>query len=229
MTEPLAIMLFAAGFGTRMGELTRDRPKPLIDVNGRALIDYTLDLANAVRPPRIVANLHYLPDMLARHLSPLGVELSLEQPDILDTGGGLKAALGLLGTDPVITMNADAIWSGPNPLDCLMAAWDPARMDALLVCVPLASAIGRIGSGDFDADTAGRLRRGKSLVYGGIQIIKTDDVAAVPKRIFSLNEIWDKFQDRGRLFGLRYPGKWCDVGHPEGIRLAEMLLSEPHV
>ena len=222
-------MLFAAGFGTRMGALTRDRPKPLIEVGGRPLIDHALDLAQAVVPKRIVANLHYLPDMLSDHLRPLGVGLSVELPEILDTGGGLKAALPMLKADPVITMNTDAIWSGPNPLDLLLAEWDPERMDALLICVPLQNAVGRKGGGDFARDAAGRLNRCGDLVYGGAQIIRTAEVAQFPDTAFSMNAIWDILHSRGRLYGAVYPGRWCDVGHPEGLELAESLLSEPHV
>ncbi|GAB4549519.1 MAG: nucleotidyltransferase family protein [Ruegeria sp.] len=224
--RPQAVMLFAAGFGTRMRELTRTRPKPLIPVAGRPLIDHALDLTSAVRPRRVVANLHYLADQLADHLTPRGVLLSHEQPDILETGGGLRAALPLLGPGPVFTMNTDAIWSGPNPLELLQAAWDPARMDALLICVPIAQTIGHAGPGDFRIDPQGRLERGPGHVYGGIQILKTDGLADIPEKSFSLNVLWDRMHRDGRLFGLQYPGRWCDVGRPEGIALAEEMLAD---
>ena len=107
--RPDAIMLFAAGFGTRMAPLTDHCPKPLISVAGKPLIDHALTLTEAVNPARIVANTHYLPDQMADHLRPLGVTLSPEQPDILDTGGGLRAALPHLGKDPVFTLPLD-IW-----------------------------------------------------------------------------------------------------------------------
>ncbi|WP_170440101.1 nucleotidyltransferase family protein [Ruegeria arenilitoris] len=227
MTDtPEAIMLFAAGFGTRMGALTRTRPKPLIPVAGRPLIDHALELTDSVRPRRVVANLHYLADQLADHLAPRGVLLSHEQPDILETGGGLRAALPLLGPGPVFTMNTDAIWSGPNPLELLLDAWDPARMDALLICVPIAQTIGHAGPGDFRIDPQGRLERGPGHVYGGIQILKTDDLADIPGKAFSLNVLWDRMHRDGRLYGLQYPGRWCDVGRPEGIALAEEMLAD---
>jgi MurNAc alpha-1-phosphate uridylyltransferase len=226
---PNAIMLFAAGFGTRMGALTRDRPKPLIEVGGVALVDHALALAKDIAPARIVANTHYHADQMARHLEPQGVTLSQEHPDILDTGGGLRAALPLLGDGPVFTMNTDAIWSGPNPLHLLAAAWDPAQMDALLMCVPTASALDHAGPGDFTMDPKGRLNRGPGLVYGGAQIIKTEGLAEIPELAFSLNRLWDAMERNGRLFGLSYPGTWCDVGHPGGIRTAEALLRGDHV
>ncbi|HKL64600.1 MAG TPA: NTP transferase domain-containing protein, partial [Roseovarius sp.] len=115
----LPVMIFAAGFGTRMGALTQDRPKPLIKVAGRALIDHALDLVAGHAPSRIVVNLHYRADQLVAHLDGRGVRLSHETPDILDTGGGLRAALPLLGDGPVLTMNSDAVWQGPNPLSHL--------------------------------------------------------------------------------------------------------------
>ncbi|MFC4669118.1 nucleotidyltransferase family protein [Seohaeicola nanhaiensis] len=225
----LPVLLFAAGFGTRMGALTRDRPKPLIAVAGRPLIDHALDLAVGIGAPVIAANAHYKAEMLAAHLTPKGVEISHETPDILDTGGGLKAALPLLGDGPVITLNTDAIWSGPNPLAQLLAAWDPARMDALLTCVPHARTVGRDKGGDFGLDAEGRISRGGDMVYGGAQIIAAEHVAAHPGQVFSMNAVWDEMAERGRLFGAIYPGRWCDVGHPDGIRIAETLLSEPHV
>lgn len=229
MTLPEAVMLFAAGFGTRMGDLTRVRPKPLIEVAGQPLVDHALALARAVHPARIVANLHYLPDMLAAHLAPHGVLLSRESPDILDTGGGLRQALPLLGPGPVWTLNTDALWDGPNPLALLRAAWDPARMDALLICVPGDRAIGHQGRGDFVADATGRLARGPGVVYGGAQIIAPDGLAGIPGPAFSLNLLWDRMLAAGRLHGLEYPGRWCDVGHPGGIVLAETMLKGAHV
>ncbi|WP_420585514.1 nucleotidyltransferase family protein [Ruegeria sp.] len=227
MTQhPDAVMLFAAGFGTRMGALTKDRPKPLIEVAGRPLIDHALDLVDDLGPDRTVANLHYLPDQLETHLAPKGVLLSHEQPEILETGGGLRAALPLLGPGPVYTLNTDAIWAGPNPLALLRAAWDPDRMDALLMCVPVEQTIGHAGPGDFTADVQGRITRGPGLVYGGAQIMKTDGLAAISDGAFSLNVLWDQMHKQGRLFAATYPGRWCDVGRPEGIALAEGLIAD---
>lgn len=217
-------MLFAAGFGTRMGALTAEQPKPMVPVAGRPLIDHALDLIEPLALPRVVVNLHYRPEPLRAHLNGRGVAFSLETPDILDTGGGLRQALPLLGDGPVFTMNTDAIWQGPNPLDLLSRAWDPARMDALLICVPRENAIGHAGAGDFLLDADGRLSRGPGHVYGGVQIVKTDGLADIPQRAFSLNLLWNRMAEAGRLFGLAYPGHWCDVGHPEGIALAERLL-----
>ncbi|MFW8593801.1 nucleotidyltransferase family protein [Cribrihabitans neustonicus] len=226
---PDSVMLFAAGFGTRMKELTRDHPKPMIEVAGRPLIAHALEVARGIDPRRVAANLHYKPELLKAFLETQGVALSHETPEILDTGGGLREALPLLGGGPVFTLNTDAIWKGPNPLALARAAWDPARMDALLVCVPLARTRGRTGGGDFGTDPEGRLHRGGDLVYGGAQIVKTDGLAEIPDRAFSLNLLWNRMAGAGRLFGLEYPGHWCDVGHPEGIRTAEELIAADDV
>ena len=220
-----SVMLFAAGFGTRMKHLTAHQPKPLVQVGGKALIDHSIDLARAITPKNIVANLHYLPQMLVDHLSGTEVQTVTEAPDVLETGGGLRNALPLLGTDPVFTMNTDAIWKGANPLQQALDVWDPIEMDALLVCVPVVQTVGYSGDGDFTIASDGRLARGAAVVYGGIQIIKTDLLKTVKEPSFSLNVIWNKMLKNDRLFGISYHGNWCDVGHPEGIAQAEEMMN----
>lgn len=226
---PSALMLFAAGFGTRMRPLTDDRPKPLIEVAGRSLADHALDQTRHVGLGKIVANLHYKPELLAAHLAARGVETVLETPDILDTGGGLRNALPLLGEGPVFTLNTDAVWAGRSPLAVLRDAWDPARMDALLCLVPVADARGYRGRGDFTMAEQGSLSRGPGHVYGGAQIVKTDRLGGIDDKVFSLNRVWDAMQRDGRLYGCIYQGKWCDVGHPGGIATAEDLLAAGNV
>lgn len=217
-------MLFAAGFGTRMGALTRSTPKPLLRVAGRALLDHALDQTTGVA--RRVVNAHYLADQIEAHVAGTDVRVSVEAPDILDTGGGLRQALPMLGPDPVFTLNTDVIWTGPRAFDTLRAAWDPTRMDALLLCVPLARAIGRQGGGDFSFDAENRLLRGGDMVYTGAQILRTDDLPEIEDTAFSLNVLWNRMAAAGRLYGVLHPGHWCDLGRPEGIALAEQLLSE---
>lgn len=221
---PGALMLFAAGLGTRMGALTRDRPKPLIKVAGKALIDHALAQASAAE--RVVVNLHYLPDQIRDHLAHRpDIAFSPETETILETGGGLRQALPLLGPGPVFTLNSDAVWTGPGATAQLAAAWQPERMDALLLLVPRERAAGHTGAGDFLMDSAGRLTRGPGLVYSGAQVLKTGDLAAIPDHVFSLNLVWNRMIERRRLFGLVHRGGWCDVGRPEAIPLAEALLS----
>ncbi len=226
---PESVMIFAAGFGTRMGALTAERPKPLIPVAGRPLIDHAIDIVRALGTQRIVANTHYLADMIEAHLVPKGIQISREDPEILETGGGLRKALPLLGSAPVMTLNPDVVWTGPNPLNLLNDAWDATRMDALLLCLEPENAIGRTGGGDFSITQGGLLSRGGPLIFGGAQILQTGGLAEIKETSFSLNLLWDRMIEKGRLFGLSYPGKWCDVGRPEGIVLAETLLGDHHV
>ncbi len=230
MTQnPNALMLFAAGFGARMGLMTQDRPKPLIPVANRPLIDHALNLVDSIKPDKVVANVHYKAEMLVDHLTPKGVLLSHEQPDVLETGGGLRAALPLLGPGPVYTLNPDAIWVGPNPLQLLKSAWNSDEMDALLICIPTARAVGFQRDGDFDVDAKGHITRGTQVVYGGAQIIKPEGLSEFDQPAFSLNLLWDKMLRRNRLFALNYPGKWCDVGNPAGLALAESMLENSDV
>lgn len=231
MRQPRALMLFSAGFGTRMGALTADRPKPLIRVAGRALIDHALALAEEAGAAPIVANLHYRGDQIAAHLAGRSVQLSWEREAILETGGGLRQALPLLGAGPVFTLNSDAVWTGANPLQELRAGWNADRMDALLLLAPVAAARGHSGKADFTMDAAGRLMRpvptgAAGFVYLGAQVLETAGLAGFAERSFSVNLLWDRMIAAGRAFGLVHRGGWCDVGRPEGIAEAEALLQE---
>jgi N-acetyl-alpha-D-muramate 1-phosphate uridylyltransferase len=226
MRPPL--MLFAAGFGKRMGALTADRPKPLVPVAGRALIDHALAVADAAQVGRIVVNLHYRGAQITDHLAGRAdILFSDEHPAILETGGGLRQALPLLGSDPVLTLNTDAVWTGANPLTQLLAAWDDARMDGLLLLLPAGAALGHAGPGDFAVAPDGRISRGtggEDHVYLGAQILKTGGLADVTDTVFSLNRLWDRMIADGRAYGVVHDGAWCDVGSPAGIGLAEQML-----
>ncbi|MDE0591022.1 nucleotidyltransferase family protein [Halocynthiibacter sp. C4] len=221
---PDALMLFTAGKGTRMGSLTRDFPKPLIKVAGRPLVDHALDLVSPMPELRVVANLHAHADKLEAHLSQSGLVLSDERDALLETGGGLRKAIPLLNSSPVFTLNSDAVWKGPNPLECLKLAWDPNKMDALLLLIPSDNAIGHNGRGDFALENNGRIFRGGPYVYTGAQVIKTERLAEIEEDAFSLNALWDILIQSGRVFGTVYSGSWCDVGRPENITLAENML-----
>lgn len=229
---PLPVMIFAAGFGTRMGALTANCPKPLIPVAGKPLLDHALDLAEQAGAGPVVVNTHYLADQIATHLAPRKVALSPEPDQILETGGGLRKALPLLGQGPVMTLNSDAVWTGQNPLSQLAHHWDGARMDALLLLLPAHQAKGHSGSGDFLIDAEGRISRAKGapgLVYLGAQILRTERLHAIDREVFSLNLLWDAMIADGRAFGLVHQGRWCDVGRPEGIRQADDMLEADDV
>jgi len=226
---PFPVMIFAAGFGRRMGALTKDKPKPLVPVKGRALIDYTVDIARESGAQTILVNLHYKHQMLADHLRDAPVQTRLELPDILETGGGLKAALPQLGAGPVVTINSDAIWQGENPIAALRARWQPERMEALLLCIERTRAHGHSGAGDFLLAENGCLQRGGNLVYTGVQIIKTEGLMAIEQRAFSLNLLWAQMIERQGVYGAVYRGNWCDVGHPEGLVCAQNMLSHSNM
>ncbi len=221
---PDAVLFFAAGLGTRMGQLTADRPKSLITVAGRPLIDHAIGLADAAGIGRQVVNVHYKAAMIRGHLDGRDVAFSDEAEALLETGGGLRKALPLLGPGPVFTMNTDAVWQGENPFRTLDADWDSVRMDALLLMADPANAVGHSGRGDFLLGADGRLTRGQGLIYCGIQIIDPVGLATIPAAAFSLNVLWDQMIARGRLYGIRLRGRWCDVGQPESIALAEAML-----
>lgn len=221
MTYPNSILLFAAGLGTRMAPLTDTTPKPLIPVANRPLIDHALQFCEGLTA---VVNVHYLADQLIARLAPSDVLISDERDALLETGGGLKRALPLLQSNPTLTMNTDAVWKGPNPIDKLQSNWKPNQMDALLLMIPTQQAVGHTGCGDFDIDSAGRLSRGSSFVYSGLQIIKTDGLANIHETAFSMWSLWTDMLENRTMFGTPYDGEWCDVGRPENIATAEAML-----
>ncbi len=222
MTRPTTAMIFAAGFGTRMGKLTHNTPKPMLSLNGRPMIDHAIDLARDAGISRIAANTHYLHGRIAPHLVKQDVVAIHESPDILDTGGGLLNALPQLGPDPVVTMNSDAVWLGPNPVTALLDHWQE-DMQALLLLVPLTRAHATGPSGDFSLEH-GRISRNGPLRYTGAQIIRTDRLSEISDRSFSLNAYWNLLATNGPLHGLVYDGDWCEAGDPEGLARAEGLL-----
>jgi len=234
--QPESAMVFAAGFGTRMGSLTKRTPKPMIRVGGRPLIDHALEQVRNGGIRRIVVNTHYLFEQIESHLATMNdVTVVRETPDILDTGGGLRNALPHLCSNPVCTLNSDYVWSGHSPFKTLSEAWDPERMDGLILMLTHDQALGYVGPGDFCLGNDGRLAKPmaggrKALVYAGAQIIKTDSLAEIPERSFSVSLLWQKMIRSGRLFGIRHTGGWVDVGHPAGIACAESFLeNQTHV
>ncbi|MEM7615348.1 MAG: nucleotidyltransferase family protein, partial [Pseudomonadota bacterium] len=199
--------------------------KPMIPVAGRPLIDHALDLLFDAGVSRIVVNTHHCPGPLEAHLASEGRVTLSHESELLDTGGGLRQALPLLGTAPVWTLNADAIWSGPNPLASLPA---PPPGGAELLLVPKDRAIGHLRPGDFFLNDDNTLtRRGTATsapyIYTGLQLIDPRDLGQIPEEVFSLNRLWDHMLAEGLLRGRIYPGRWCDVGQPESLPLAEAL------
>ena len=214
-------MIFAAGFGTRMGSMTKSTPKPMLPLGGRPMIDHALDLAKTAGLETIFANTHYLHEKIEPHLRKAGVTVLNESPNILDTGGGLKAAADKL-TNPTATLNPDYVWDGPNPLNLLLDNWSE-DFQALLLVVPLSRAINRDAPGDFHL-TDGSLRRGGDMVYTGAQIIRTDRLKEISDTIFSLNSYWDVLSNDGGIHGIVYPGTWTDIGTKQALIRANEAL-----
>ena len=218
------LMLFAAGFGTRMGPLTRDVPKPMLPLGGAPMIDRAVAMARAAGIGRIVANTHHLHDRIAPHLRGLGVEVRHESGRILDTGGGLKAARPLLSS-PTLTCNPDVVFIGPNPLSELMSQWQ-AGLSGLLLLVPTPRTARE--TGDFDL-AGGQIRRGTNYVYTGAQLIGTEGLDRIEDEVFSLNAYWDRLIAEGGLHGCVYSGQWLDIGTPDGLAAAETALARTDV
>ena len=234
---PDTAMVMAAGLGKRMRPLTATRPKPLIEVAGKPLIDHVFDRLRAAGVAKAVVNVHYLPGSIEAHLKRVkGIEIAVsdERELLLETGGGLVKALPLIGADPFLAVNADNLWvDGPvDTLNLLASAWDEARMDALLLLVPLARANCHTGRGDFHMSAAGMLSRRKPrgvapFVYTGIQMVSKRLFAGeLPEGPFSTNLLWDRAIEAGRCFGSVHQGLWFDIGRPEAIREAEEMLRE---
>lgn len=239
-------MLFAAGFGTRMGALTAHTPKPLITVGGKTLLDHAIALADGAGIEQKVVNTHYLADQISNHLAQKNIAISYEET-ILDTGGGLKKALPLLFPQSknktthkykkaIVTLNTDAIWIGENPLIQLISSWNPEKMDVLFTLLPARQANSANERSDFIMDNTGRVSWAKDhpqeskkngYLYLGAQIINPELLEAETKSRFSLHGPWQRVIAKKRAFGIVYRGRWCDVGHPLGVEQANNML-QPH-
>lgn len=233
---PATAMVMAAGLGKRMRPLTASRPKPLIEVAGKPLLDHVLDRLSAAGVKQVVVNVHYLPDALEAHLANRGdglkVTISDERDLLLETGGGLVKAAPLIDCDPFLAVNSDNLWvDGPaDTLKLLASHWDDKRMDALLLLVPQARAQNHRGQGDFHMDRTGRLRRRARshvapFVFTGVQMLSKRLLADAPEGPFSTNILWDRAIAAGRCFGAVHQGLWFDVGTPESIAATEAVLS----
>jgi N-acetyl-alpha-D-muramate 1-phosphate uridylyltransferase len=228
-------MIMAAGLGTRMRPLTDNRPKPLVEVAGKALIDYSLDKLREAEICDVVINVHYLPDMVKAHLAANAQDLNISVSDesglLLETGGGLIKAQPLLTTDTFYCINSDNIWieTAGNALADLAAEWDDGSMDALLLLVPHAHAFNHNGPGDFFLQKDRQLvRRGNNsdapFIYSGIQLLSKRLLRNPPNGAFSTNILWDRAIKDGRLFGIAFDGDWFDIGTPSAIAPTEAKL-----
>ncbi len=233
--ENTAAMVMAAGLGTRMRPLTATKPKPMVELNGKPLIDYTLErLANHKISP-IVVNVHYLADVLEQHLenSPIAdVIIADERDELLDTGGGALANLEILGPDRFFILNSDSLWieNDTDNLAAMLAAWDGDTMDCLMLLAPTDDSLGYSGNGDFNIAANGQLLKRTTgekaaCVHTGCCLIHPRIFAGAPTGPFSLNLLWDEALANQRLFGLALRGQWLHIGTPVALTAAEEKLN----
>jgi len=236
VSDPKRAMIMAAGLGTRMRPLTDDRPKPLVQVAGKALIDHALDRLVAAGVTLAVVNVHYMAQMVKDHLAKrkdIEIVFSEETDALLGTGGGVVKALPHFKAEPFFIMNSDTVWveGTGHALDRMIARWDAGAMDALLLMASMTTALGFEGAGDFNMAGDGRLtrvdeRRLSPFAYPGVQIVHPRLFDGAPAGSFSTNRMWDAAIAKGRLYGVRLEGVWIHVGTPDAVRDAEEFLAE---
>lgn len=227
-------MILGAGLGTRMRPLTDNIPKPLVLFQERPLIDHALDRLSSAGITRVVVNVHYLADLLEDHLSKRSnphIYISDERHKLLDTGGGIIKALPLLGQNPFVIHNSDTAWIERDQkwIPNLISAWNCETMDALLLLVPTSESVGYEGDGDFHLEPYGNLRRREKnskapYVFTGVSIAHPRLFLNAPSDIFSLNALWNRAMNSGRLRGLSIEGTWMHLGTPEALMAAEKKL-----
>ena len=234
MVKVTEAMVMAAGCGKRMRPLTDHLPKPLIPLKGKPLIAYNLEKLKAHGAAHVVINVHYLADAIEAYLAnvkELNITISDERDAILETGGGLKRALPLFSSPYIFTLNADSTWQEDAPqLARLEAAFDPEKMDGILLLAANEKSLGDVGRGDFFLNDSGQIeRRGAApsapYTYTGAAILKLSLLQNFADDAFSLNIPFDEALSQGRLFGLVLEGRWMHVGTPEALKAVEAALT----
>ena len=232
---PKTAMVLAAGIGSRMRPLTDHQPKALVEVGGRALVDHVLDRLGEAGVVTAVVNVHHFADQMEAHLAGRThptVRIADERAGLLDSGGGIKQALPLLGAEPIWVANIDSLWidGATPPLEAMKAAWDPGRMDMLLLLVPHGQGIGFEGPRGFFMDAEGRVTHSADdanpapLTFVGFQIMKPALLADEPEGPFSILPVWWRLQDEGRIFGVVMDAFWMHVGDPAAREATEARL-----
>lgn len=235
-TIPTRAIVLAAGLGTRMRPLTNDRPKPLVKVQGKALIDHAIDRLVQAGVRLIVVNVHYRAEMLKDHLAKrkdVKIHISDESEELLESGGGIAKVLPLFEGEPFFTHNSDSLWveGTGRALQKLKVRWNPDEMDALMMLAPTVTSVCYEGRGDFMMDADGRLARVPEqriapFVWTGVQIVHPRLFENTPAKRFSINILFDRAIAKGRLFGQRLDGVWMHVDRPEAIGEAEEFLAD---
>jgi MurNAc alpha-1-phosphate uridylyltransferase len=235
VSGPTDAMVLAAGLGSRMKPITDSKPKPLVEVGGRTLIDHVLDRLAEAGVSRAVVNVHHHAEQMEAHLAGRAapeVEISDERASLLDSGGGVVKALPRLRGEAFFILNADTFWldGASSNLKRMAAMWDPSRMDALLLVAALTASVGFDGAGDFSFTPEGRLRRRAErqvtpFAYAGVAIMARQAFADAPGGPFSLNRLWNEAIVADRLYGMRLDGVWLHVGTPQAIVEADEAIA----
>jgi len=236
LSGPTRAMIMAAGLGTRMRPMTDDKPKPLVMVAGKTLLDHALDRLVAAGVTLAVVNVHYKADMVKAHLAKrknIEIRFSEETDALLGTGGGVVKALPHFGGEPFFILNSDSVWveGFGRALDRMKERWDPNIMDGLLLMASMVTAMGYEGAGDFNMDPEGHLSRIEEqrlspFAYPGVQIVHPRLFDSAPAGVFSTNRVWDVAIAAGRLYGIRLDGVWIHVGTPEAVAEADTFLAD---
>lgn len=232
-------MIMAAGLGTRMRPLTNDKPKPLVEVAGKPLIDHVIDRLVQAGVTMIVVNVHYHADMIEEHLakrSDVEIRISDERGELLDSGGGIYHALSQFEGQPFFHVNSDTVWveGTSHALDALRQRWNPETMDALMLLAPTVRTICYDGDGDFMMDAEGKLSRVPEhhvapFVWMSVEIVHPRLFDTAPGGKFSINPLWDVAISKGRLHGMRLDGVWMHIDRPDAITASEAFLADPEL
>ncbi|MCP4935235.1 MAG: nucleotidyltransferase family protein [bacterium] len=236
-TQITTAMTLAAGFGKRMRPLTDDRPKPMVSLAGQPMIDHVLERLAKAGIEHTIVNLHYQADMLESYLATRkqkpAISFSNERRQILDTGGGIKHALPLIGHQPFILHNSDSVWieHETDNLAALLAHYDADTMDALLLMAPINTSLGYDGPGDFFIKEQGRLRRRTQdetspNVFTGVSVLHPRLFQDSPDGPFSVNLLWDRAMREGRVYGIPFEGQWMHVGTPDALIKAQKVIQD---
>lgn len=224
-------IILAAGLGQRMRPLSDTLPKPLIPVAGKSMLERTFEHLKRARVSNIVVNTHYLSPLITDWVKAQHPQTLISHEDILlETGGGIKNALSLLGENPFFALNGDSVWCGPESLRNMEKSWIEETMDALLLLIPREKAHGYEGLGDFLMDPQGRLSRPKSgqqapYVYIGVQLLTSQLFQDAPQGPFSMNLLWDKALAKDRLYGYVHEGEWFHISTPQDLEKYEPMIA----
>jgi MurNAc alpha-1-phosphate uridylyltransferase len=217
-----------------MRPLTLTTPKPLLKLDGRPILAYVLERLQAAGVTRILINAHHLAEQMEAFLADYPGVTLLREAELQETGGAITAMLAqnLLPDAPFYVVNGDTYWvDGPSDtLRRLSGAFDAERMDALLLLARAAGTVAETGRGDFLWPRDGGLqRRGERDVapylFSGVQIVTPKLFAQAPAAPFSMNYLWDRAMEEGRLGAIVHDGVWFHLSTQDDLERANTVLA----